>query len=190
MPKDSKLWEQSYEAYKKRFPKSKHNRRKARKLQIDKLDKEPMQLLEEYREVVDQIKRLSGRRTKLKATLRKKGIDPVQHTRSEYYDRPILLYVLRLEGNCWYIGMSRNVERRLNAHMKGKSMWTSEHKPIDIVEVRETGLTSDSEAALLEDELTIEYARRYGVDVVRGGGYCQRKPRWPEEAYLPLVEFS
>lgn len=189
MAKDSKKWEESYEAYKKRFPKSKYNKRKTKKLKTEKLDREPMQLLQEYREVVDQIKKLNGRRTKLKATLKKKGIDPVQHTRSDYYDRPILLYILRLEHNCWYIGMSRNVDRRFKAHKKGKTLWTGEHKPLEIVEVRETGLTSDSDAAILEDELTIEYARRYGVDRVRGGGYCQRKPHWPPIAYEPIIEF-
>lgn len=189
MAKDSKLWEQSYESYKKRFPKSKHNNKKP-KTRDRQLPKEPMLLLEDYRKILNEIQLLTKKRQRLRTTLRKHGIDPVNYTRSNYFDRPILLYILKLKHNCWYVGMSRNVDRRFKAHLKGATIWTKEHPPIEIVEVRETGLTSDSEASILEDELTIEYARRYGTEYVRGGGYCQRKPKWPELAYEPIVDIA
>lgn len=184
MAKDSKLWEQAYQSYNQRFPKSKHNKQSNGVVKTN-LEKEPMQMLEEYRDILKQIQVLTKRRQAIRKQMQKRGQDPVKYTRSPYFDRPILLYVLRLEHGCWYIGMSRNVDRRFKAHQKGKTIWTKENKPLEIAEVRETGLTSDSEAATLEDELTIEYARRYGVDKVRGGGYCQRKPVWPKEAYEP-----
>lgn len=188
MAKDSKLWEQAYSSYKQRFPNSKHNKRTNGKIKTN-LEKEPMRLLEEYRDILKQIQVLTKRRQAIRKQMRKHGQDPLKYTRSTYFDRPILLYVLRLEHNCWYIGMSRNVDRRYKAHQKGKTIWTKENKPLSIAEVRETGLTSDSEAAILEDELTIEYARQYGTDKVRGGGYCQRKPVWPAIAYEPDLSY-
>lgn len=185
MVRDSKLWEEAYKSYKDRFPKSNVNKQTKHSRVVTSFKKEPMLLLEEYREILAQIKVLSKRRNAIRVEMRKHGQDPVNYTRSSYFQRPILLYVLRLKDNCWYIGMSRNVDRRFKAHQKGKSMWTKEHPPIEIFEVRETGLTSDSEAGLMEDQLTLEYARQYGTEFVRGGGYCQTKPRWPKEFYEP-----
>ena len=184
MPKDSKLWQQAYESYNKFVPNGKYNKSSLVKAK-PKLSKEPMLLLEEYRDILVQIKKLTVRRQQIRKEMRKHGSDPVKYTRSTYFERPILLYVLKLEHSCWYVGMSRNVDKRFKAHKKGGTIWTKEHTPLEIHEVRETGLTSDSEASKLEDELTFEYARRYGLDVVRGGGFCQRKPHWPKELLEP-----
>ncbi len=101
--------------------------------------------------------------------------------KGDYYNKPIKLYALRLEDNCWYIGMSRNPERRYVRHGTRKgAMWTQLHKPLELFEIKETGLTDDSAVGLLEDKLTLEYAEKYGRDFVRGGGYCQMRPRWPQ----------
>ena len=183
MPKDSKLWEEAYDSYKNRFPNSKHNNLVVKTKVIKPLSKEPMLLLEEYRDILEQVKKLTKRRQQIRREMSKHGADPVNFARSDYFERPILLYALKLQNDCYYIGMSRNVDRRFKAHKKGKTIWTKEHPPISILEVRETGLTSDSEASQLENEMTLEYARQYGVRFVRGGGYCQRKPVWPAEAY-------
>lgn len=186
MGKKGKLWQEAYESYSRRFPKSKHNTQKnAPPTKKPKYSREPMVLYEGYRNVLKELKELTLRKKYLTAELKKHGIDPATHGRSKYYDRPILLYVLKLEDDCWYIGMSRNVDRRYKAHLKGKTLWTGLHKPIEIHEVRETGVSSDSEAGQMEDQLTIEYARQYGTDKVRGGGYCQRKPKWPPELLEP-----
>lgn len=145
-------------------------------------NKEPMVVLQEYRELCDQIKDLNRKRKSLKEKLNKLGI---QQTRSDYFNKSIKLYVLKLEHNCWYVGMSRDVDRRFKRHLKGKgAQWTLAHKPISIHEIRETGLNNDSEVSLLEDELTLDMARMYGMDNVRGGGYCQAKPRWPASVVL------
>lgn len=185
MARDSRLWEQAYASYEKYVPNSNHNLRHRSAGPVRKRDREPMQLLEEYRSIVKQIQALTKRRKAIQKQMQERGHDPAGYMRSSYFDRPILLYVLRLQDNCWYIGMSRNVDRRFKAHQKGKTIWTKQHPPIEVAEVRETGLTSDSEASRLEDELTLEYARQYGVDRVRGGGYCQRKPIWPPELSEP-----
>jgi len=93
----------------------------------------------------------------------------------------VKLYALTLEDGCWYVGMSYNVTKRFIKHKAGKGAnWTKLHKPIEVVEVRETVEITQESAAKLEDDMTIEYAMKYGSNNVRGGGYCQRKPRWPD----------
>lgn len=93
---------------------------------------------------------------------------------------PVVLYALRLENNCWYVGATHNVNRRFSKHMRGKgAVWTGLHKPIEIAETRITAEYHQDKTAKLEDDMTLEYAMKYGGDKVRGGGYCQVKPRWP-----------
>ena len=186
MPKvnhDSRKWEQAYEAYKKYVPKSKYNSLTPVVKKIVGLSKEPMLLQEEYNNILKEMRKLSRRRSQIKREMGKFGVSPIK--RSQYFDRPILLYALKLRDNCWYVGMSRNVEKRFKSHQKGGTIWTKAHPPIEVVEVRETGLTSDSEASKLEDEMTFEYARKYGINFVRGGGCSQSKPHWPKDMYEP-----
>lgn len=95
--------------------------------------------------------------------------------------KPVHLYALELENGCVYVGMSFNPEKRFKKHLKGKgAIWTQLNKPIKIMEVRVTEFYDQDEVAKLEDDMTVEYALKYGSDKVRGGGYCQMKPRWPD----------
>lgn len=96
-------------------------------------------------------------------------------------NKPYHLYVLELEDGFYYVGMSRNVEKRFRSHSIGKGAnWTKLHKPIRIIESRETKYTSMAPASKLEDQLTLEMAKKYGYHKVRGGGYCQQFPHWPK----------
>lgn len=95
--------------------------------------------------------------------------------------KPVHLYALELTDGYIYVGMSFNPEKRFTKHLKGKGAnWTRLHKPIRIFEVRVTEFYDQDEAAHLENDMTIEYVLKYGKDKVRGGGYCQQKPVWPE----------
>lgn len=94
-------------------------------------------------------------------------------------ERHYVLYVLQLEHNCWYIGITKNIYARFAAHKKGRGAnWTRLHKPIKVFQTIEIYTKTMSEAAKQEDKLTLEYASLYGQDKVRGGGYCQTKPLW------------
>jgi predicted GIY-YIG superfamily endonuclease len=148
-------------------------------------------LLQEYKQICNEIQELTRRRQALRKLMQAHGTDPVNIFRLPFYDKPIMLYALKLEGGYWYVGMTRNPEKRFKRHLskKGAAMWTKEHKPLEIYEVRETGLNNDSEVSKLEDEMTIEYAKKYGIDYVRGGGYCQRKPKWPEDILEPNLKW-
>jgi predicted GIY-YIG superfamily endonuclease len=172
---DSKLWEAAYKTHKVRpikydDPNTKH--------QITK-PKEPMALQHELVDVKRQIKRLLQRKKHLERVLKNNGQKQI---RSEYFDVPISLYALKLEDGCYYVGQSRNPANRFKKHLKGKgAKWTKLHPPIEIIELRSLDIVDDVAAALKEDDMTIEYAMKYGSEVVRGGGYCQSKPRWPQE---------
>ena len=77
------------------------------------------------------------------------------------------IYVLRLTGDNYYIGRSRNVMSRINKHFQGEgSAWTKFHKPIKIIEIIRNCDHFD------EDKYTLMYMSIYGIEKVRGGAFC------------------
>lgn len=135
-----------------------------------------------------EIRRLQKRRDAIRATLKKS--DSVQYKES-FYEKQIKLYVLELENGKYYVGQTRNVQQRYLRHSRGKGAnWTKLHKPVGIIKVVNTKITDEHEAAILENQLTFEMAVQYGPDNVRGGGYCQTKPKWPQSVYDELLGLS
>lgn len=85
------------------------------------------------------------------------------------------VYVLQLEDDKYYIGKSNDVQKRFEQHVSGRgSSWTKEYKPIKILETKPITNIHD------ENNITKDYMKKYGVDNVRGGSYCQVE--LPEEA--------
>lgn len=81
----------------------------------------------------------------------------------------IKIYVLKLEHNCFYIGMTlrKNINKRFQEHFEGKgSEWTKLHKPLEILEIYYHSDEWD------ENKITKKYMDLYGIDKVRGGSYC------------------
>lgn len=73
------------------------------------------------------------------------------------------LYVLRLRGGKYYIGMTDDVLKCYDEHLAGsRSAWTRLHPPVAIVKTELNGN---------EDATVVEYMRIYGLDNVRGGTY-------------------
>lgn len=90
------------------------------------------------------------------------------------------LYVLKLDDECWYIGSCKNVNGHFERHVRGKGAYfTKMHKPIRIYEIIDIKTYDTKEASMLENSLTLKYAKKYGTRYVRGGGYSQTKPKWP-----------
>ena len=80
----------------------------------------------------------------------------------------ILIYVLLLNDNCYYIGKTtKHVDERFNEHMKGSAAWTTLHTPIKIIETLNTTNPMD------EDIVTKKYMLKYGIENVRGGSYTK-----------------
>ena len=88
-----------------------------------------------------------------------------------------LLYVLECQPSVrggrpnYYVGISMcGLHARLAQHFAGRgSKWTRKHKPTRIHSVRWGGTKT-------ERELTIQLARVYGAEYVRGGPWCQSPP--------------
>lgn len=85
------------------------------------------------------------------------------------------LYVLALENDNYYVGMTRDVKLRFKQHCSGLgtgAQWTALHRPLRILRSIDTGLPSDSLTARVEDALTVQMMEQFGRERVRGGKYC------------------
>ena len=79
------------------------------------------------------------------------------------------LYVLRLEGDNYYIGMSYNLNFRWSQHWGSSgAKWTKLHKPLEVIRIIYPALEEN-----IENKITLEYIALYGADRVKGGSYCK-----------------
>jgi len=82
-------------------------------------------------------------------------------------------YVLRLEENRWYVGLTTRLNYRLSQHWHGSgAKWTELYKPIELVE-----LYSGDQEQLVTDQ----YINEYGFGLVRGGNYTAVRDVSPRE---------
>ena len=79
------------------------------------------------------------------------------------------LYVLRLEDDCYYVGMSYNLNFRWGQHWGGSgAKWTRLRKPLEVVKV----IYPATEKGI-ENRITKEFMELYGSEKVKGGSYCK-----------------
>ncbi|EAQ6056877.1 GIY-YIG nuclease family protein, partial [Salmonella enterica] len=81
------------------------------------------------------------------------------------------MYILELEDNCYYIGITKFLGRSMDKHHQGKCSWTKLHKPLKIQESYYVHVISDDELPSLVKEKANEYAQLYGIENV---GYWQK----------------
>lgn len=83
------------------------------------------------------------------------------------------LYVLKLEGDNYYIGITTDLSRRMTTHFTvGGAKWTKLHKPLTILDAIDIGYVFEKQATTFEDRVTRLYMQKYGTDHVRGGTVC------------------
>jgi predicted GIY-YIG superfamily endonuclease len=76
------------------------------------------------------------------------------------------IYILKLRAGKYYIGKTRNIEKRYEEHLTGTgSGWTKKHKPLSLL------ATIKSTSQFDEDKYVKEYMAKYGIENVRGGTY-------------------
>ena len=79
------------------------------------------------------------------------------------------LYVLRLEDDCYYVGISYNLNFRLGQHFAGAgAKWTRLHRPVEVIKVIYPATDEG-----IENKITLEYIALYGAEKVKGGSYCK-----------------
>jgi predicted GIY-YIG superfamily endonuclease len=76
-------------------------------------------------------------------------------------------YVLFLENEKYYVGVTNEPKKRFESHFNGNgSAWTRKYPPIEIIEYTRGDF---------EDEFTMHYMKEYGIENVRGGAFVQIK---------------
>jgi hypothetical protein len=76
------------------------------------------------------------------------------------------IYALTLENGAYYIGRSRNPQKRYEIHINGEgSAWTSLYKPISMKVIKKRANIHD------EDKYVKIYMTKKGINKVRGGSY-------------------
>ena len=76
------------------------------------------------------------------------------------------IYIIKLEKSKYYIGKTKNVDKRWEEHLTGNgSGWTKKYKPTSLVK------TIKSTSQFDEDKYVKEYMAKYGIENVRGGTY-------------------
>lgn len=80
----------------------------------------------------------------------------------------IQIYILQLQEGKYYVGQTKNLEKRLKQHWNGQgSTWTQLYKPLTCLKV----ITQKSPYD--EHNYTLEYMKEYGIDSVRGASFCE-----------------
>lgn len=78
------------------------------------------------------------------------------------------LYILQLESGKYYVGKTSDVKKRFEQHASGRGAeWTKKYKPVKLLETRR--ITSEHD----ENNVTKDLMKKYGMENVRGGSYCQ-----------------
>ena len=76
------------------------------------------------------------------------------------------IYILKLKEGKYYIGKTKNIEKRWNEHLSGQgSGWTKKFKPTFLMKIIVSTSYFD------EDKYVKEYMAKYGIENVRGGTY-------------------
>lgn len=95
----------------------------------------------------------------------------------------IYLYVLELEEGRFYVGLTGDLDRRLEDHKSGiGAEWTRQYRPLRRIHGVNTGTQDESRAKAMEDEATIVLMSEHGIDRVRGGHFCQSDQAQAEAA--------
>jgi hypothetical protein len=81
------------------------------------------------------------------------------------------IYILKLEDDCWYIGITMDLNKRLAQHWSGEgAKWTRLHKPLEVEKIIYPAVEKT-----LENDTTKIYMEKYGVEKVKGGSWCKIK---------------
>ncbi len=93
---------------------------------------------------------------------------PASHPNRAECQAPLVaaIYVIECECGTFYIGRSKTPYRRYREHERGRgAIWTQMYKPLHFRILRHEANKYD------EDNFTLEYMSKYGIEYVRGGAW-------------------
>ena len=85
------------------------------------------------------------------------------------------LYILKLEQGKYYVGITTKFpEERYREHARNirAAGWTRLHKPLRLFDKQDLGFATKEFAEKRENLITLKYMKKYGINNVRGGKYC------------------
>ena len=86
------------------------------------------------------------------------------------------IYVLFLENNYYYIGITLYPKQRIDSHFTGLGAnFTKKNKPKKVIELYCLNISDKKSSYKLETIKTREYRNKYGSDKVIGGKYLRLK---------------
>jgi len=83
----------------------------------------------------------------------------------------IILYVLKLQQDKYYVGITVDFTNRLQKHKNGSgAYWTKKYPVLEVISIQNI---LEKHAKFEETKLTCEMMLKYGINNVRGAQYCQ-----------------
>lgn len=107
---------------------------------------------------------------------------------------PYYLYILALENNNYYVGITQDVNKRYEEHTSGRGAhFTRMYHPIGLICCRELPYGNKKQAEVEETKVTLLMMALFGIEHVRGGDYYQAniydvKRAMGETLYSGLLE--
>ena len=104
-------------------------------------------------------------------------------TKKRIDEKPkIYLYILELQYDKYYIGITSNLKKRMYDHGKGvASSFSRRYLPIKSQVIALLDTTNRGKALKLETNKTLEFIDLYGIENIAGGkivGDLNRKKKW------------
>lgn len=91
-----------------------------------------------------------------------------------------IIYVLKLENECWYVGETDDFQKRLESHCRGSkdsSIFVKENPVVAVAAVFTTDIKTEPEVQVYENAYTLFLMCAYGVSRVQGGMFCANNTR-------------
>lgn len=122
------------------------------------------------------LKRKKKKKTKLQTYNSIKGYTkPVEYrTKKQYF-----VYVLECENDCFYIGITLDINKRFKKHIGGYAAeFTKDNKPIKIIETMPTHTIERGLACVFENYKVCEYKRLHPNKKIGGGSIKMSRDKY------------
>lgn len=100
-------------------------------------------------------------------------------------------YVLNCENDKFYVGICYDLKKRIRSHINQNNhsaIFTKIYKPVGIYAAYDLNTTSYIQAEILESQITIHFAKLFGIKNIAGGIFVFRDDEIRELQYLNVLK--